>query len=104
LQHQKLISHAFSSAIVKPLLNSELLQKLHLHNADMDYEEFYEKFVPKSNLPSDYGGTLKSVEELHEQSCESLIKLKDYFIYEEQQSKLEFDQYVDEFLNEMNKT
>jgi hypothetical protein len=92
------------AAIVKPLLNSELLQKLHLHNSDMNYEEFYEKFVPKSHLPSDYGGTLESVEELHKTSSQSLINLKYYFIHEEQQSKLEFDPYVDEFLAEMNKT
>ena len=89
--------------IVRPLLNSELLQKLHLHSSDMDYEEFYKKFVPKTHLPSDYGGTLESVEKLHEKSREKLENLKDYFIYEEQQSNLEFDEFVDEFFEEMNK-
>ncbi|KAG5679563.1 hypothetical protein PVAND_009123 [Polypedilum vanderplanki] len=90
-------------AIVKPLLNSELLQKLHLHNENINYEEFYKNFVPKTHLPREYGGLLKSVEELHQQNCQNLTNLKDYFIYEEQQTKLDFDQYVDEFLEEMNK-
>jgi hypothetical protein len=87
---------------VKPLLNSELLQKLHLHHSDMNWSEFYEKHIPQSHLPSDYGGTLDSVDELHKKHCEKLMALKDYFVYEEKQANFEFDEFVDEFLDEMN--
>lgn len=86
---------------MKPLLNSELLEKLHLHRSDMDYEAFYRDHVPKSHLPSDYGGDLESVEKLHEQHCKKIMDLKDYFYYEEQQSNFEFDSYVEEFLDDV---
>ncbi|XP_070500251.1 alpha-tocopherol transfer protein-like [Chironomus tepperi] len=88
-------------AIVKPLLNSELLDKLHLHHADLDYDKFHEQYVPKTHLPKEYGGTLGTLDELQQQSTERLMNLKDYFIYEEQQSNFEFDQFVDEHLYEI---
>lgn len=84
-------------------MNSQLLHRLHLHHSDMDYEKFYENFVPKSHLPSDYGGDLESLEELHKKSCKKITGLKDYFLFEEQQAKLEFDPLVDEHFEELNK-
>jgi hypothetical protein len=90
--------------IVKPLLNSELLQKLHLHRSDMDFEAFYRDHIPKSHLPSDYGGDLESVEKLHEKHCKKLKNLKDYFYYEEFQSNFEFDAFAEEFLDELQNT
>lgn len=60
-------------------------------------ESFYKECVPKSHLPFDYGGDLESVETLHKQNRESLMKLRNYFVMEEQQSNFEFDEYVDEF-------
>lgn len=67
----------------------------------MDYEAFYRDHVPKSHLPADYGGDLETVEKLHENHCKKLMKLKDYFYYEEIQSNLKFDSFVDEFLDEI---
>lgn len=69
----------------------------------MDYEEFYRDHVPKSHLPSDYGGDLESVENLHQNHVQKLMSLKDYFKFEEMQANFEFDSFVDDFLDEVNK-
>jgi len=57
----------------------------------MDYEKFYEDHIPKSSLPSDYGGDLESVAKLHENHCREFMRLRDYFVAEEQQAALKFD-------------
>jgi hypothetical protein len=57
----------------------------------MDYEKFYNKYIPKSCLPSDFGGDLESVEELHKKHCEEFTRLRPYFIAEEQQAALKLD-------------
>ena len=82
-------------------MNSELLQKLHLHHSDCNFEEFHKNVVPKTHLPKEYGGTLGTLDELQQKSRERLINLKDYFIYEEQQTNFEFDIFVDEHLHEI---
>lgn len=62
----------------------------------MDYEKFYEECIPKSHLPSDFGGDLESVEELHEKHRKGLLELRDYFLMEEKQQNCEFDDHADE--------
>lgn len=57
----------------------------------MDYEKFYQEHIPKSCLPSDFGGDLESVAELHEQHCKEFMRLRYYFVAEEQQVALKFD-------------
>jgi hypothetical protein len=66
----------------------------------MDYEKFYSECVPKSHLPKDFGGDLESVEELHQQHRENLMELRDYFMMEEQQANLNYDEYVEEFCDD----
>lgn len=71
----------------------------------MDYEKFYQEHIPKSHLPSDFGGDLESVSVLNKKHRESLMELRDYFLAEEEQLNLSYDQYVDDttkkiFLNE----
>jgi len=61
----------------------------------MNYDEFHRDHIPKSCLPSDYGGDLPSVESLHEAHCIELNKLKYFFAKEEQQAALEFDEHFD---------
>lgn len=39
-------------AIVKPFIRSEMLNRIHFHPANMDYEKFYKQYIPKSCLPS----------------------------------------------------
>lgn len=56
----------------------------------MDYEKFYEEHIPKSCLPSDYGGDLESVEILHRKNKKILMDMEEYFYLEELQMNLEF--------------
>lgn len=79
-----------------------MLNKVHFYRHDMDYEKFYENCVPKSHLPSDYGGDLASVKELHEEQRKFMMDLRDYFFFEELQANLEFDVFVDDFLDDIN--
>lgn len=76
--------------LFKPLYFAFCLQ-LHLHSSNMDYEKFYQEYIPKSSLPSDFGGDLESVAELHEKHCKELKRLRSYFLAEEQQAGLKFD-------------
>lgn len=79
--------------IVKPFTMSELLNKIQFHPSNMDYEKFYKECIPKSHLPSDFGGDLESIEELHKRNRADLMKLRDYFLLEEQQTNKDFDMY-----------
>lgn len=54
----------------------------------MDYEKFYEKHVPKSSLPSEYGGDLESSAELHRKHRVEFEGLRDFFLNEEKQANL----------------
>lgn len=65
----------------------------------MDYEEFYEKCIPRSSLPSDFGGDLPSIAKMHEDHCKEFLRLRDYFLTEEKQVGLEKDE-VDDNINE----
>lgn len=57
----------------------------------MDYEKFYEEHIPKSCLPSDFGGDLESVAELHEKHSREFMRLRNYYVAEEQQAALKLD-------------
>lgn len=59
----------------------------------MDYEKFYEECIPKSCLPSDYGGDLDSVAELHKKTWKEMNEISEYFKLEERASALEFGVY-----------
>lgn len=73
---------------------TSLLSKIHFHSSSMDYEKFYKECIPKSHLPSDYGGDLESVEVLNKKHREGIMKLRDYFMIEEQQQHGAFEKYV----------
>lgn len=55
-------------------------------------EEFYKNVIPRSGLPSDFGGELASVEELHEQFKNEYYDLREYFRAEEEQRGIYWDQ------------
>jgi hypothetical protein len=63
----------------------------------MDWEEFYVKHIPKSHLPSDYGGDLDSVEDLHQHHRKSFMEMREYFLVEEKQMKFSFEDFVEEY-------
>lgn len=84
-------------AIVKPLLRSEMFDKIHFHPTNMDYEKFYKEFIPKSHLPSDYGGDLESIQVLHENQRSAFLEMRDYFLMEEGQMNFEYDECADDY-------
>jgi hypothetical protein len=57
----------------------------------MDWDKFYAEYIPKTCLPSDFGGDLESIAELHEKSCKDFQRSRDFFVAEEQQVALKFD-------------
>lgn len=59
--------------------------QLHTHTSDINYEEFYKKWIPKECLPSDFGGDLPTVVEMHKDFRKELDSLRDYFLAEEDQ-------------------
>lgn len=69
--------------MVKPFSSSKILERVHFHSSNIDWENFYREHVPKSHMPSDYGGDLESVEILHEKSREKLMEFQRYFELEE---------------------
>lgn len=94
-------------ALIKPFMKSEIIQKvtqiicclnkqilinfkfqMHLHRGN-NYEAFYKECVPASCLPSNFGGALKSCLELHEDHCKEFARLRNYFIEDEKEAKLQ---------------
>lgn len=64
---------------------------MHLHSSSLDLDKFHADHVPRSCLPSDFGGVCDSVEVLHEKMCKELLEMREFFIAEEKQAALEFD-------------
>lgn len=55
-------------------------------------DDFYANVIARSGLPSDFGGDLASVNELHEQFKSEYYNLRDYFRAEEEQRGIFWDQ------------
>ena len=62
-----------------------------LHSSNMDFEKFYAESIPKSCLPSDYGGDLESVKDLHDRNRETLMEVQEYFLWEKRFLNFEYD-------------
>lgn len=77
--------------MIKPFLRKEFYDRIHLHKYGTCDEEFFEKYVPRSHMPSDYGGDLETIDVLHEKNRQYLYDMSDYFLIEEQQMKQELD-------------
>lgn len=57
-------------------------------------EQFYENVIPRSGLPNDFGGELKSVAEMHEQFKNEFYNLREYFRSEEEQRGYNWDKLI----------
>ena len=78
--------------MIRPFMAKELFDIIHVHPSGMNFEEkFFDKFLLKESMPSDYGGDLPSIKELHERNCEILCNFKEYFELEEKHMNLEFE-------------
>ncbi|KAL7030133.1 hypothetical protein ACKWTF_006537 [Chironomus riparius] len=98
LNSSYLIQVLFS--IIRPFMKKELYDIIHIHPSNLNYEEFFEKHVPRHCMPADYGGDLQPLKILHSKNVETLLSYKEYFYLEELYSKQEFDQYTDELLED----
>lgn len=73
-------------------MSKQLFDMVHVHPSGMNFNtEFFKKYLPKENMPSDYGGDLPSISELHKKNCENLHRFKEYFELEEKQMKHQLD-------------
>ncbi|CAH1953497.1 unnamed protein product [Acanthoscelides obtectus] len=63
-------------AIAKPFMKKELFELIIAHPPGMPWSELHEQYIPASLLPSDLGGELPSVEQLHEGLQREMKKLK----------------------------
>lgn len=70
-------------ALMKPFLKPEIFNMIKMHPTTMDYEKF--DGISKSSLPSNYGGDLASIAELHQANCKQLQNMGEYFLAEEKQ-------------------
>lgn len=71
--------------IIKPFIHAEILKMLFLHGSNDSLESLYEDWIPRSCLPSDYGGELMSVADLHQEHIRKFESMRPYFLAEERQ-------------------
>lgn len=64
---------------------------MYLHTPTADMEKIYAERIPRSSLPSDYGGSSKSIQELHKELYEELLDSREFYLFEEKQARLEMD-------------
>ncbi|XP_055611347.1 alpha-tocopherol transfer protein-like [Uranotaenia lowii] len=69
--------------LIKPFLRAEILNMLFLHPVNANLDKLYDEWIPRSCLPSDYGGELKSVAELHQDHIKKFEQMQPFFIAEE---------------------
>lgn len=84
-------------AIVKPFIRTDIMNKVHFHSKNMDFEKFYKEHIPKSCLPSNYGGDLDDIEKINKQQLKAFAEMRDYFLMEEQQVNGVYDNFADEY-------
>ncbi|XP_070500264.1 alpha-tocopherol transfer protein-like [Chironomus tepperi] len=82
------------AAMIKPFMKPKIFERIHLFHSNVNFEKFHESDIPKSHLPKEYGGTLGTLDELQEKTTKILMDLRDYFILEEKQRELEFEDYI----------
>lgn len=80
--------------MIKPILRKELYDRIHIHQSTSDYSEFFNKFIPRSHMPSDYGGNLSSISQLNEENRKYLYEMRGYFLSEMDQMNLKFEDRV----------
>lgn len=60
-----------------------MLAQLHTYPADMDLEQFHEKWIPKQSLPAELAGDLPPIAEMHAAFRQELVDMAGYFVAEE---------------------
>lgn len=81
--------------MIRPFLKQKFFDMIQLHPVGSNLENLFDHDVPRSHIPIELGGDLpQSVNELHDKTRKLLIDMREYFILEEKQTNLEFDEYV----------
>lgn len=94
-----MLNYAYIPNIQDLLKCSNFFHQLHTYPSDYNMDDFYKNVLPRSGLPSNFGGELASVDELHEQFKSEYYNLRDYFRAEEEQRGF----YWDKLNNNKNK-
>lgn len=83
-------SYIFDKAmmILKPFMSKDLYEMISTHTPNMNINTFHEKYIPANLLPSDYGGTLPSMEVLSSETKTFCRDLKCYLDSTEQQVEI----------------
>ncbi|XP_052751829.1 alpha-tocopherol transfer protein-like [Galleria mellonella] len=71
--------------LIKPFMDKKFFDMLKFHQKDENLDDFYAKVIPRSSLPSDFGGSLPDTQTLNNQNIETLRALEPYFKAEEAQ-------------------
>lgn len=82
--------------MVKPFVHKAIFDIIHVHPPETDYNEFFEKYIPRSHMPKDFSGDLPTITELHEKNIEAMLCMKEYFRLDELHTKKELDAIVNE--------
>lgn len=72
-------------ALMKPFMKKEFMDIMHFH-ATMD--TFVDKFVPKSALPNEYGGSAGKVDQIKDEAYKIMQANADYFEEEESSKRM----------------
>ncbi|CAH1111790.1 unnamed protein product [Psylliodes chrysocephalus] len=75
-------------AISKPFMKKELYDLIITHPPETNMQDFFENHIPASCMPCTFGGELKSLEEMSEDTKEFIRSLKDFLEAEERQIQL----------------
>lgn len=86
----------FRTAMIKPFLKKEFYDRIHLHKTGSSNDDFFNNHIPRSHLPSDYGGDLESCDVLNEKTREKLIDMREYFLFEENQMNLKLEHLAED--------
>lgn len=78
--------------LIRPFMRAEIFKVLKTYPSDYNMDDFYKNVIPRSGLPSDFGGDLPSIDVLHEQFKSEYYNLRDYFRAEEEQRGIFWDQ------------
>ncbi|KAB0791388.1 hypothetical protein PPYR_03188 [Photinus pyralis] len=65
--------------VVRPFMDKKLYEQFVFHPRDLQWEEFYEKYVPRRSLPSDLGGDLPTVDDMQQQMIDRMVELGTYY-------------------------
>ena len=81
--------------MIRPFLKQKFLDMIQLHPVGSNLEKLFEHDVPRSHIPKELGGDLpQTVNELRDKTKNLLQDMREYFLLEEKQANLEFDEFV----------